>query len=58
MKPWLATLAAAITLISNPLWAADQRDYHYTDGHLHYVNFFQESEGTIIRKLAQPKTIA
>lgn len=45
MKPWLATLAAAITLISNPLWAADQRDYHYTDGHLHYVNFFQESEG-------------
>ncbi|WP_457437910.1 amidohydrolase family protein [Pseudomonas sp. TE3786] len=21
------------------------RDYHYTDGHLHYVDFFQETEG-------------
>lgn len=45
MQRWLLMLATAASLISQPTWAAEKRDYHYTDGHLHYVNFFQESEG-------------
>ncbi|WP_165673061.1 amidohydrolase family protein [Metapseudomonas otitidis] len=34
-----ATLLACCTLV------AQARDYHYSDAHLHYVDFFQESDG-------------
>ncbi|MEK1905904.1 MAG: amidohydrolase [Pseudomonas sp.] len=35
-------LAAALSLLACPVLA---RDYHYSDAHLHYVDFFQESDG-------------
>ncbi len=44
-KNWLFVLAASASVFHSSLWAADNRNYHYTDGHLHYVNFFQETEG-------------
>jgi predicted TIM-barrel fold metal-dependent hydrolase len=37
----IAVLLAGLTAAG----LSQARDYHYTDGHLHYVDFFQETEG-------------
>ncbi len=37
----IAVLLTGLTAAS----LSQARDYHYTDGHLHYVDFFQETEG-------------
>ncbi len=42
MRSFLAGACCAGLLFSSPLFA---RDYRYSDAHLHYVDFFQESEG-------------
>ncbi|ASK34042.1 amidohydrolase family protein [Alloalcanivorax mobilis] len=38
----MKTLCCGLLLLTSPLWA---RDYSWTDAHLHYVDFMQESEG-------------
>ena len=40
IKPF-AVVAAWLAVVS----LSEARDYHYTDAHLHYVDFFQETEG-------------
>lgn len=40
IKPF-AVAAAWLAMVS----LSEARDYHYTDAHLHYVDFFQETEG-------------
>lgn len=40
IKPF-AVAAAWLAVVS----LSEARDYHYTDAHLHYVDFFQETEG-------------
>jgi hypothetical protein len=37
----IAVLLTGLTLANS----GQAREYHYTDGHLHYVDFFQETEG-------------
>ena len=37
--PWILALSAAIVC------SAQAREYRYSDAHLHYVDFFQESAG-------------
>ena len=37
--PWILALSAAIAC------SAQAREYRYSDAHLHYVDFFQESAG-------------
>ncbi len=39
LRTSLATLLLAATM------SGEARDYHYSDAHLHYVDFFQESDG-------------
>ena len=34
-----------IVLMGLSLQSVQAREYHYSDAHLHYVDFFQESEG-------------
>lgn len=34
-----------VLILSSVVSAKEVRQYHYSDGHLHYVNFFQETEG-------------
>ena len=40
----LVTLFSFLGLMA-VLGTTQARDYHYTDAHLHYVDFFQESAG-------------
>ena len=39
-RHWGGVLLAGLLAID-----AEAREYHYSDAHLHYVDFFQESEG-------------
>ena len=46
---WIVALSAAIAC------SAEARDYRYSDAHLHYVDFFQESAGmdALLEKMAE-----
>lgn len=48
---WIVALSAAIAC------SAEARDYGYSDAHLHYVDFFQESAGmdALLEKMAENK---
>ncbi|HGM4963656.1 TPA: amidohydrolase, partial [Pseudomonas putida] len=41
----IARALACVMLSASLCQAAHARDYRYSDAHLHYVDFFQESEG-------------
>ena len=41
----IAKALACVLLTGWLCQAAQARDYRYSDAHLHYVDFFQESEG-------------
>ncbi|MCQ4295118.1 amidohydrolase [Pseudomonas stutzeri] len=41
--PRIISLAALF--VFSPILAAQERDYRYSDAHLHYVDFFQETDG-------------
>ncbi|OZB33087.1 MAG: 5-oxo-L-prolinase, partial [Pseudomonas sp. 34-62-33] len=47
--PWILALSAAIVC------SAQAREYRYSDAHLHYVDFFQESAGMdeLLEKMAE-----
>lgn len=45
MKKWITCLAFALGACVTSVSASEAPKYHYTDGHLHYVNFYQETEG-------------
>jgi len=51
--PW-TRLSLALLLAANSL-AAEARDYAYSDAHLHYVDFFQETAGmdTLLKAMAE-----
>ncbi|MNM99740.1 Amidohydrolase [compost metagenome] len=45
MLPMIARALACLLLGATLCQAAQARDYRYSDAHLHYVDFFQETEG-------------